>query len=206
MGSRPHGRNRETCRVPAAFLNWCEISFVLYWDIEKKQLLGLLTAFDKCQKLSTAQGAALLEDIYSETWGEVLFCLDCVTMWAVRYTLYGDRAILKHLHALLLYGHWEAGPLDLEPHRKLLGYFVLPAVLPTWDCEWEAMLDWAMKYLRGKLTTCRKLLSVLAWHLSMRQGKWKDVFIVRQAARALRRAARQRTEAWTKEGFAHDAG
>ena len=177
-----------------------------YWDIEKKQLLGLLTAVDKCQKLSTAQGTALLEDVYSETWGEVLFCLDCVTMWAVRYTLYGDRVILKHLHALLLYGDWEAGPLDLEPHPKLLGYFVLPAVLPTWDCEWEAMLDWAMKYLRGKLTTCRKLLSVLAWHLSMRQGKWKDVFIVRQAERALRRAARQRTEAWTKEGFAHDAG
>ena len=81
------------------------------------------------------------EDVYSDAWGEVLFCLDCVTMWAVRYTSYGDRVILQHLHALLLYGQWEAGPLDLEPHPKLLGHCVLPAVLPKWDGEWEARLD-----------------------------------------------------------------
>ena len=42
------------------------------------------------------------EDDYSDAWGEVLFCLDFVTMWAVRHTSYGDRVILQHLHALLL--------------------------------------------------------------------------------------------------------
>ena len=133
-------------------------------------------------------------------------------MWAVRYTLYGDRVILKHLHALLLYGDWEAGPLDLEPHPKLLGYFVLPAVLPTWDCEWEAMLDWAMKYLYEEIYYVSEA-RVLAWHLSVRKSCRREMercihcaLLVRQAERALRRAARQRTEAWTKEGFAHDCG
>eukprot|EP00435_Cladocopium_sp_Y103_P074668 s444_g50.t1 len=40
-----------------------------YGDIEKKkQLRGLLVAVDKCQKLSTAQGAALVESIDTTLW------------------------------------------------------------------------------------------------------------------------------------------
>jgi hypothetical protein len=39
-----------------------------YADIEKKQLRGLLLALDKCQKLSTAQGAAFLEALDHTLW------------------------------------------------------------------------------------------------------------------------------------------
>ncbi|CAL1172060.1 unnamed protein product, partial [Cladocopium goreaui] len=39
-----------------------------YADIEKKQLRGLLVALDKCQKLSTAQGAAFLEAVDHTLW------------------------------------------------------------------------------------------------------------------------------------------
>eukprot|EP00435_Cladocopium_sp_Y103_P028734 s1684_g7.t1 len=39
-----------------------------YADIEKKQLQGLLVAVDKCHKLSTAQGAALVESIDTTLW------------------------------------------------------------------------------------------------------------------------------------------
>ena len=37
-------------------------------DIEKRQLRGLLLALDKCQKLSTAQGAAFLEALDQTLW------------------------------------------------------------------------------------------------------------------------------------------
>eukprot|EP00435_Cladocopium_sp_Y103_P018655 s146_g4.t1 len=137
---------------------------------------------------------------YADVWGTMLFCLECVGMWAVRHGSYGDRAALQQMHALLLYGQWEACPLDLQPHPKLLGFCLLPAILPTWEGEWEKMLGWAVLHLYEKLTTCRKLLSVLAWHLSMRQTCRKELArcvrcgqLVRQAERTLRAAGASRS-------------
>lgn len=97
-------------------------------------------------------------EAYAETWGGVLFCLDCVSKWAARYGSYDDRVTLQQMHALLLYGQWEACPLDLQPHPKLLGFCLLPAVLPAWHGEWEKMLGWAAEHCAGKWTKCRKLL------------------------------------------------
>lgn len=155
-------------------------------------------------------------EAYAETWGGVLFCLDCVSKWAARYGSYDDRVTLQQMHALLLYGQWEACPLDLEPHPKLLGFCLLPAVLPAWHGEWEKMLGWAAEHCAGKWTKCRKLLSVLAWHLSMRRVCRKEMFrcircgkLVRQAQAALRSAARQlpgRHAVVAERSFGDDCG
>eukprot|EP00435_Cladocopium_sp_Y103_P010634 s1684_g2.t1 len=135
---------------------------------------------------------------YLDIWGEVLFSVECVSMWAATHGSHAERLALRHVYALLLYGQWEAGPLDLEPHPKLLGYCLLPASLPTWQGEWEGMLPWAVEHLPPKLVRCRKILSVLAWHLSMRQHCRKELVrciraarLVRQASRSLRSAVRQ---------------
>ena len=89
-------------------------------------------------------------------------------------------------------------PFGLRSSPEVAG--LLPAsCCPAYvQGEWEKMLGWAAEHCAGKWTKCRKLLSVLAWHLSMRQVCRKEMVrcircgkLVRQAQGALRAAARQ---------------
>ena len=98
-----------------------------------------------------------------------------------------DRRLLSRLSALLLYGEWHATPLDLPAHPKLAGYCLVPAQLirqPSAD-QWTYIMRWDCFGSRYVLS--RKVLCILAWHLSTRENRDREFRWCRRAAWLLRK-------------------
>ena len=107
-------------------------------------------------------------EAYAAAWAIVDMSLRLASMWAVHHAHVRVRRVLHQVKALLQIGEWEASALDLDPHPKIPGMCLLRARMPPWRTEWSQTWPWAKLYYANNVTKSRKILSVLAWHLSLR--------------------------------------
>ena len=120
---------------------------------------------------------------FMSTWHGVRQALEDACIHAMP----SDRRLLSRLSALLLYGEWHATPLDLPVHPKLPGYCLVPAQLfrqPSAD-QWSYIMRWDCFGSRYALS--RKVLCILAWHLSTRENRDREFRWCRRAAWLLRK-------------------
>lgn len=132
-------------------------------------------------------------EAYVATWAKVDMALQLVSMWAVHRADPRVRRVLHQLKALLQMGEWEATALDVEPHPKLPGMCLLRATMPSWETDWEQTWPWAKQCYAGNLTKCRKILSELAWHLSLRghtRAEFQRCVLAARMLRSMQRTLR----------------
>lgn len=135
-------------------------------------------------------------EAYVATWAKVDMALQLVSMWAVHRADPRVRRVLHQLKALLQMGEWEATALDVEPHPKLPGMCLLRATMPSWETDWEQTWPWAKQCYAGYLTKCRKILSELAWHLSLRghtRAEFQRCVLAARMLRSMQRTSKNPT-------------
>eukprot|EP00435_Cladocopium_sp_Y103_P070585 s87_g35.t1 len=108
------------------------------------------------------------------TWSKVRTCLNVADEWACAQGRADHRRILKRLSSLLLYGEWGATPLDVPPHPKIAGARLMAASYEEATSAWSENFAWNQRYLVEDLLRASKVLTVLAWHLSLRANRKRE--------------------------------
>eukprot|EP00435_Cladocopium_sp_Y103_P069513 s267_g33.t1 len=125
---------------------------------------------------------------WTSTWGKVRTCLDVADEWACAQGRADHRRLLKRLSSLLLYGEWGATPLDVPPHPKIAGACLMPASYEEATSAWSENFAWNQRYLVEDLLQASKVLTVLAWHLSLRANRKREFEWCRSGSMLLRKA------------------
>jgi len=135
----------------------------------------------------TATVAAVPYDTYATKWGKVAVCLrDARFLATVR-----DRRVLSRMEALIDLGVWHATALDVKPHPKIPGYCLVRAQdLPdAQPCRWTFLIE-SDDWFERECIACRKLLSTLAWHFSMKRNRAREFQWSRRAAELVQKMVR----------------
>ena len=136
----------------------------------------------------TATVAAVPYDTFATKWGKVAVCLrDARFLATVR-----DRRVLSRMEALIDLGVSHATALDVPPHPKIPGYCLVRAHdrVDAEPCRWTFLMesdDWFQK----ECIACRKALSTLAWHFSMKNNRAREFEWSRRASELVQKMLRQ---------------
>ena len=127
----------------------------------------------------TATVAVEPYDTFATTWAKVGMCLLHARLVATRH----DRRVLARLEHLTVLGVWHATVLDVPPHPKLPGYCLIRARDPSdvEPCNWNYLIESAHSFQEDCISA-RKVLSTLAWHLSLRRNRDREFQWSRTAA------------------------
>lgn len=140
----------------------------------------------------TATVAVVPYDSFAAKWAKVSVCLRDACFLATAI----DRRVLSRMEALIDLGVWHATALDVQPHPKIPGYCLVRAqdLLDAQPCRWTFLIE-SDDWFEMDCIACRKLLSTLAWHFSMKRNRAREFQWSRRAAEMVQRMLRH----WRKE-------